>query len=103
MFLVTKPSSVARHGTIAGTHVRHSRVTVPTLMGLKRRDRFASSAVGQRVSGIACLTGFSGCHISCEERQRKAEGNRRKAGEKRKAVGSSRKVKNESSLRITSP
>src|SRR3954466_11255491 len=65
---VTKPSSVARQGTIAGTHVRLSSSTAPTRTGLNRSERAASAAVGQRVSGIVCLTAGSGCHIesSCE-------------------------------------
>src|SRR6266446_1481182 len=79
MFDVTDPSSVARQGTIAGTQVRFSSMTEPTLTGVNSRDRSASSAVGQRASGIACLTGFSGCHIGLTSTRQKSEGRRRKA------------------------
>src|SRR5580658_7883932 len=45
---VTKPSSVARQGTIAGTHVRSARVKGPTRIGENQREEAASSRVGQR-------------------------------------------------------
>ena len=45
---VTKPSSVARHGTIAGTQVRLASSIDPIVIGLKSRDCVASSRVGQR-------------------------------------------------------
>jgi len=49
---VTKPSAVARHGTIAGTHVRSAAVTVrPSRIGENQRERAASSTVGQRAGG----------------------------------------------------
>ena len=48
---VTKPSSVARHGTIAGTHVRCSATTGPMRAAWKSRARSASSRVGQRAAG----------------------------------------------------
>src|SRR6185503_6553505 len=82
MFLVTKPSSVARHGTIAGTQVRLSRLTGPMLIGVNSKERPASCAVGQRVSGIACRTGFSGCHMGFVLYQtggKKAEGRAQKS------------------------
>ena len=51
---VTKPSSVARHGTIAGTQVRSATVSGPMRAGENQRERAASSAVGQRVAGGRC-------------------------------------------------
>src|SRR2546425_5332871 len=60
---VTKPSSVARQGTIAGTQVRLSRLTGPMAIGWKRSDREASSAPGQRASGMGCLIGLENFHI----------------------------------------
>src|SRR5918996_1290118 len=60
---VTKPSSVARHGTIAGTHVRLRAVSRPISIGLNRRERAASSADGQRVSSNLCLIGRGNFHI----------------------------------------
>jgi hypothetical protein len=51
---VTKPSSVARHGTIAGTQVRVRATTLrPSRMGENHRLRRASSALGQRTAGSA--------------------------------------------------
>jgi hypothetical protein len=44
--LVTNPSSVARHGTIAGTHVRSARWSRPVLSGLKRREESICDASG---------------------------------------------------------
>ena len=44
---VTKPSSVARHGTIAGTQVRCSNVIQPISIGLNNNELDASLAVGQ--------------------------------------------------------
>jgi hypothetical protein len=61
---VTKPSSVARQGTIAGTQVRLSIVNDPILIGWNKSDRATASAVGQRASGIGCLIGFGNFHIS---------------------------------------
>ena len=52
---VTMPSSVARHGTMAGTHVRVSSARRPTDSGVNHRARAASSRVGQR-AGDGCLT-----------------------------------------------
>jgi hypothetical protein len=43
--------------------VRLSRVSGPILTGRKRSERAASSAVGQRASGIWWRVGFSGCHM----------------------------------------
>ena len=49
---VTKPSSVARQGTIAGTQVRVRATTLrPSRMGENHRLRPASSAVGHRTAG----------------------------------------------------
>src|SRR6201999_3063448 len=45
---VTNPSSLARHGTIAGTQVRCSREIGPTWMGEKSLAAAASAALGQR-------------------------------------------------------
>ena len=45
---VTKPSSVARHGTIAGTQVRSASWRRPARSGLNSRDAAASAASGQR-------------------------------------------------------
>ena len=61
---VTMPSSVARQGTIAGTHVRSSSLKRPATSGENRRDLAASSAVGQRASGSGCLMVSGGCHMS---------------------------------------
>lgn len=52
---VTKPSSVARHGTIAGTQLRCSRVTGPIPTGENRREARASSRVGTRPLAGICL------------------------------------------------
>jgi hypothetical protein len=41
-----KPSSVALHGTIAGTQVRCLRLTGPMFTGLNNNDDSASSRVG---------------------------------------------------------
>ncbi len=60
---VTSPSSVARHGTMAGTQVRCSSRIGPSWTGLNQRERAASSAVGQRPGSGACLTTGSGRHI----------------------------------------
>src|SRR6185369_13591269 len=60
---VTKPSSVARHGTIAGTHVRLRASSFPMRIGLNNSERAAPSAVGQRVSSILCLIGRGNFHI----------------------------------------
>src|SRR6185369_7930943 len=60
---VTKPSSVARHGTIAGTHVRLRASSFPMRIGLNNSERAASSALGQRVSSILCLIGRANFHI----------------------------------------
>ena len=55
---VTKPSSVARHGTIAGTQVRCASATGPMSTGENRRDAAASAADGTRpaeaVNRIRC-------------------------------------------------
>ena len=48
---VTTPSSVARHGTMAGTHVRSATSSRPMRAGENHCDRAASSAVGHRVGG----------------------------------------------------
>ena len=45
---VTKPSSVARQGTMAGTQVRWRRERLPASRGENRRERAASSMVGIR-------------------------------------------------------
>jgi len=60
---VTKPSSVARHGTIAGTQVRSRAVWEPIAMGEKRCELAASAAVGQVTTGSACFRRSRGCHI----------------------------------------
>ncbi len=60
---VTKPSSVARHGTIAGTQVRVSSGIRPIEIGLKSRDRAASSRVGQRPGAGRHLIRCGGRHI----------------------------------------
>src|SRR5512145_479638 len=54
---VTRPSSVARHGTIAGTHVRDSATQPrPSRTGENQREAAASSRLGQRTGGSGCLT-----------------------------------------------
>jgi hypothetical protein len=45
---VTKPSSVARQGTMAGTQVRCSSATGPTDTGENSREASASARVGIR-------------------------------------------------------
>ena len=60
---VTKPSSVARHGTIAGTQVRAHAVRLPIATGVNRRARAAASADGQCAIGSACFLRSAGCHI----------------------------------------
>jgi kynureninase len=54
---------VARHGTIAGTHVRLRAVKPPIWIGLNSREPKASAAVGQRVCSILCLIGRRNFHI----------------------------------------
>ena len=56
---VTKPSSVQRHGTIAGTQVRDSVSTGPRLPAENTRLAAASSREGQRASGTGCLEAFT--------------------------------------------
>src|SRR5262249_41736295 len=54
---VTSPSSVARHGTMAGTHVRSAAVRLrPIRIGENQRDPAASSRVGQRAAGSGWRT-----------------------------------------------
>ncbi len=60
---VTNPSSVARHGTMAGTQVRSASVNRPTDIGENSSDRAASSTPGERAMGSACLTRGDGFHI----------------------------------------
>src|SRR5437867_2138965 len=56
---VTNPSSVARQGTIAGTHVRSAATRrVPSVIGENQRERAASSRVGQRAGGSGWRTRF---------------------------------------------
>ena len=60
---VTNPSSLARHGTMAGTHVRWFSSRAPTRTGENRRERAASAAVGQRPPFGVCLMRSAGRHI----------------------------------------
>src|SRR5882672_808260 len=62
---VTNPSSVARHGTIAGTQVRVRAVHAPHRNGLKSTLFRASSRVGQRAGAIgwALLLGADGASL----------------------------------------
>ena len=60
---MTKPSSVARHGTIAGTHVRLRALRRPMSTELNSSERAASSAEGHLVSSILCLIGRANFHI----------------------------------------
>src|SRR5690242_3710063 len=54
---VTTPSSVARHGTMAGTHVRSRATTeTPRRSGENQRERAASSRVGQQTGRSAWRT-----------------------------------------------
>lgn len=48
---VTSPVADARHGTIAGTHVRVRVVTGPSRPGAKSRELRAVEAVGHAVGG----------------------------------------------------
>jgi hypothetical protein len=61
---VTNPSSVARHGTIAGTQVRSFSSSRPQRRGLNQSERAASSAVGGFVLGMGYLVKGSGCHMA---------------------------------------
>ncbi len=45
---VTMPSSVARHGTMAGAQVRCAKVSGPTATGWNSRAAAASAGVGTR-------------------------------------------------------
>ena len=60
---VTKPSPVARHGTIAGIHVRVRRSSAPCRSGENRRDDFASPAVGQVPGRVSCRIFSGGFHM----------------------------------------
>src|SRR5450755_4119034 len=62
--LVTKPSSVARHGTIAGTHVRVRASRGPITSGWNKRASAACSAVGHVPGGSSYLIRSAGCHIA---------------------------------------
>jgi hypothetical protein len=54
---VTSPSSVARHGTMAGTHVRSAAVRLrPIRIGENQREAAAASRVGQRAGGSGWRT-----------------------------------------------
>ena len=54
---MTWPSSVARQGTIAGTHVRSAATQRgPKRTGENHRACWASSQVGQRAAGSGCRT-----------------------------------------------
>ena len=61
---MTKPSSVARHGTIAGTQVRVRASRGPTTSGWNNRASAACSAVGHTPCGSSCLIRSDGCHIA---------------------------------------
>ena len=60
---VTSPSSVARHGTIAGTQVRCSSLLEPISMGLNSSEAAASSIDGQTPGSGSYLILSSGRHI----------------------------------------
>src|SRR5689334_23419154 len=60
---VTRPSSVARHGTIAGTHVRERASRGPIAIGWNSRASAACSLVGHTAAGRSCLIRSGGCHI----------------------------------------
>ena len=60
---VTNPSEVARHGTIAGTHVRCSSSIEPTVIGLNSMEASAASAVGHSPGSGSHLTRSGGRHI----------------------------------------
>src|SRR5262249_37026166 len=61
--LVTNPSSVARHGTIAGTQVRSASTRRPAASGENSSDAAASSAVGLPAAEGRSLIRSGGCHI----------------------------------------
>ena len=61
---VTKPSPVARQGTIAGTQVRRASRRRPASSGANQRARAAASAVGQPGSGSGCRILSGGFHIA---------------------------------------
>src|SRR5262249_35357279 len=60
---VTRPSSVARHGTIAGTHVRDVAVLAPSPIGWNSLADAAASAVGHAVAGSSYFRRSGGCHM----------------------------------------
>jgi hypothetical protein len=60
---VTRPSSVARQGTIAGTQVRVRAVRPPMARGENSAAARAWSALGQWATGRSCLRRSGGCHM----------------------------------------
>ena len=61
--LLTKPSSVARQGTMAGTQVRCTSLTGPRATGWNRRAVAASAASGQRPGVARCSIRCGGRHM----------------------------------------
>ena len=61
---VTKPSPVARHGTIAGIHVRVAAVRGPSAIGWNSSARAAWSRLGHAAARGSCLMRSVGCHTS---------------------------------------
>src|SRR5450631_2031954 len=60
---VTKPSSLARQGTMAGTHVRCSRASGPTWIPENRREPAASTVLGHWPALAWCRMRSGGRHI----------------------------------------
>jgi len=60
---VTTPSALARQGTIAGTQVRCSSVSVPTRTDEKSSEVAASAALGQRPGRGSWRMRSGGRHI----------------------------------------
>ena len=60
----TKPSSVARQGTMAGTQVRSASSSAPTRRGENRREAAASSRVGMRPWPLANRMRSGGRHMA---------------------------------------
>ena len=60
---VTKPSSVARHGTIAGTQVRVRAYFDPSAIGENNCAAAASLTLGHEAMGSANFFRSGGCHM----------------------------------------
>src|SRR5271156_1294702 len=61
---VTSPSSVARHGTMAGTQVRAAKCSDPTVIGRNNCEFSASAAVGHGASSGVYLMRSGGRQVA---------------------------------------